>query len=93
MHITVAILRRLRKSAGGMAAVGLNANSASQFLGNGVVIACENSPDSATISGDLHELGKVIREIKDQRPDVLVRQLKVDMAYHSREQIVIHESL
>ena len=91
--ITVAYYRgyvtRIQKSAGAMAAIGLDAKSVSRLLRNGVVIACENSPNSTTISGDLPELGKVIKVIKDQRPDVLVRQLKVDIAYHSRKKTVL----
>ncbi|OCL02964.1 putative polyketide synthase [Glonium stellatum] len=68
---------------GGMAAVGLDAKTTSTMLTEGVVVACENSPDSTTISGDLDQLEKVIAKIKKQHPDVLARQLKVDMAYHS----------
>ena len=80
---------RIQKSAGGMAAIGLDAKSVSRLLRNGVVIACENSPNSTTISGDLPELEKVIEVIKDQRPNVLVRQLKVDIAYHSRKKSLL----
>ena len=48
-----------------------------------MVIACENSPNSTTISGDLDVLEQVQREIIKNRSDVLVRPLKVDIAYHS----------
>lgn len=71
-------------SAGGMAAVGLGTNAASKFLKEGVVIACENSPQSVTLSGDIEKLDKVVLAIKECNPDVLARTLKVDMAYHSR---------
>lgn len=71
--------------AGGMAAIGLGSQDTSVFLKDGVVIACENSPSSTTISGDLDQLKEVVESIKAQRPDVLARELKVDMAYHSRE--------
>lgn len=70
--------------AGGMAAVGLGAEAVSFFLKEGVVIACENSPQSVTLSGDVEQLGKVVASIADSKPDVLARTLKVDMAYHSR---------
>ncbi|KAL8736136.1 MAG: hypothetical protein Q9181_002526 [Wetmoreana brouardii] len=69
--------------AGGMAAIGLDSKTVSQFLQDGVVIACENSPSSTTISGDIDKLEKVVELIKTQKPDVMIRQLKVDMAYHS----------
>jgi len=68
---------------GGMAAVGLGAAAASEHLLDGVVIACENSPSSVTISGDMDTLRMVTTSIKAQHPDILVRELKVDMAYHS----------
>lgn len=70
---------------GGMAAVGLGASQAASYLINGVVVACDNSPSSATLSGDIAPLQAVLENIQRQNPDVLARQLKVDMAYHSRE--------
>lgn len=73
-----------QRNVGGMAAVGLGSDDVSKFLESGVVIACENSPSSTTISGDLDQLDKVLERIKAQRPDITARQLKVDMAYHSR---------
>ena len=76
------------KKKGGMAAIGLGSNDALKFLTDGVVVACENSPSSSTISGDLDPLNKVIETVKAQKPDVLARQLKVDMAYHSRKYCV-----
>lgn len=74
-----------QKLAGGMAAIGLGSKDVSRFLRDGVVIACENSPSSVTISGDVDELKKVVQSIKEQKPDVLARELKVDIAYHSRK--------
>jgi acyl transferase domain-containing protein len=70
---------------GGMAVVGLSTSSTLKFLRDGVVIACENSPSSTTISGDLDQLESVVAMIREDRPDILARQLKVDMAYHSRK--------
>ena len=76
---------RQQTLAGGMAAVSLGYDAVSPFLVDGVTVACQNSPSSATISGDLDRLQTVIEAIKAERPDVLARRLKVDMAYHSRE--------
>lgn len=76
---------RKQKLAGGMAAVGLGASKTATFLEDGVVIACQNSASSSTISGDLDQLQKVLAKIKKDKPDVLARTLKVDMAYHSRK--------
>lgn len=69
---------------GSMAAVGMGADQVSQLLPNGVVVACENSPDSSTISGDSDKVARVIESIKERSPDTLVRPIKVEMAYHSR---------
>jgi acyl transferase domain-containing protein len=66
-----------------MAAVGLDSDTTSTFLRPGIVIACENSPSSTTISGDEGVLVSVLEEIKDCHRGVLARRLKVDMAYHS----------
>lgn len=68
---------------GGMAAVGLDRQRVEVFLRPGVVIGCENSPSSVTLSGDLDVLEIVNAEIKAKYPDALVRQLKVQCAYHS----------
>ena len=70
---------------GGMAAIGLGSSMASIFLEDGVVIACENSPTSVTISGDLNCVQRVVARIEEVKPGVLARMLKVDMAYHSRK--------
>jgi acyl transferase domain-containing protein len=72
---------------GGMAAVGLGAHDLSEFLVEGVVLACENSPNSSTISGDSSKVQEVADAIKQKLPDVLVRVLKVEMAYHSSESL------
>jgi acyl transferase domain-containing protein len=71
--------------AGGMVALGLGAEAASDYLVDGIVVACENSPSSTTISGDLDRLQEVLTKIKQEKPDVLARELKVNMAYHSRK--------
>ncbi len=68
---------------GGMAAVGMSMDDARPFLIPGVVMACENSPSSVTISGNKDEMESVIRAIVAKNPDTFVRRLKVDIAYHS----------
>ncbi len=73
------------KKTGGMAAVGLGKEDVSPYLASGVRVACENSGSSVTLSGDLEVLEKVMAKIKEARPDVLVRKLQVEMAYHSRK--------
>jgi len=73
---------------GSMAAVGLGAQELSEYLFEGVVLACENSPNSSTISGDSAKVREVSDAIKQKLPDVLVRILKVEIAYHSSEPLV-----
>ena len=70
---------------GGMAAVGLGRDEVTSFLQDGVVIACDNSPQSVTLSGDESALGNIMSSIKDTNPDIFLRRLHVEMAYHSRE--------
>lgn len=68
---------------GGMAALGLGRHDAAAYLQPGVVVACENSPRSVTLSGDAAQLDAVIDRVRAERPDAFVRRLKVEMAYHS----------
>ncbi|KAK6956533.1 hypothetical protein Daesc_001811 [Daldinia eschscholtzii] len=68
---------------GSMAAIGLGARELAAFLPEGVVVACENSPKSSTISGDRELLERTVSNIKEAKPDTFARLLKVDMAYHS----------
>ncbi|KAK7736708.1 Type I Iterative PKS [Cytospora paraplurivora] len=68
---------------GGMAAVGLGPEQLTPYLAKGVLVGCENSPESTTLTGDKDVLASVLRRVKEAYPDVLVRELKVDRAYHS----------
>ena len=70
---------------GGMAAVGMGREKVLPYIVAGVVIACENSPTSVTISGDKKQLNNVVNSILDEQPDIFVRRLNVEIAYHSRK--------
>lgn len=70
---------------GRMAAVGMGRDEVTPYLAEGVVLACENSPRSVTLSGDEGKLATIIEEINSKRPEVSTRHLKVEMAYHSRK--------
>ncbi|OGM49399.1 polyketide synthase [Aspergillus bombycis] len=74
-------VKRARR--GAMAAIGLMAEDIKQYLVEGVVIACENSAQSTTISGDSDKIGDVIEKIQSDNPDTFGRRLRVDKAYHS----------
>ena len=69
---------------GAMAAVGLGRDDVGPYLVDGIVIACENSPVSITLSGDKDKIDAVIERILHDSPDVFARRLRVEMAYHSR---------
>jgi len=70
---------------GGMAAIGLGVEEVKLYLLPGVVVGCENSPNSTTITGDKRILEKVMDSIRSTHPETLVRALQVDRAYHSRK--------
>ncbi|RMZ86790.1 hypothetical protein DV736_g5985, partial [Chaetothyriales sp. CBS 134916] len=70
---------------GAMAAIGLGSLELSGCLVDGVVVACENSPKSSTLSGDADQVRRAVGLIKQKMPDVFTRMLKVDQAYHSLE--------
>jgi acyl transferase domain-containing protein len=76
---------KLQTRLGGMAAVGLSREEVTPFLSNGVMIACENSPRSVTLSGDVKPLEDSLKAIGESLPGTFTRVLKVDMAYHSRK--------
>lgn len=77
------LITKFADKSGGMAAVGLGSRDVSRYLIDGVVVACENSPSSSTISGEKEMVEKVLESIKEDNPHVFSRMLKVDMAYHS----------
>ncbi|KAF5970834.1 fumonisin cluster-polyketide synthase [Fusarium bulbicola] len=68
---------------GGMAAIGMGAQEVTPYLIEDVTVACENSPQSVTLSGDKIALEEVCQKIREQVPDCFIRKLKVDIAYHS----------
>jgi acyl transferase domain-containing protein len=80
---------KLQTKLGGMAVVGLGREGVTSFLIDGVVVGCENSPSSVTLSGDVEPLEKVLEKIKQHLPGTFTRTLDVEMAYHSREYCTI----
>lgn len=87
------VLLDIDPSVGGMAAIGLGAQQVQPYLRPGVLVGCENSPNSVTITGDKEALQAVTEEIKASHPDTLVRVLKVDRAYHSRKSEILFANL
>ncbi|KAK4185845.1 hypothetical protein QBC35DRAFT_502794 [Podospora australis] len=74
---------------GGMAAVGMGRDEVEPFLKPGVVVACENSNASTTISGDSSALDETMASLKAAHPDLFVRKLRVATAYHSHHMTAV----
>ncbi|KAK1621893.1 polyketide synthase [Colletotrichum phormii] len=72
---------------GSMAAIGLGTLEVRQYMEPGVVVACENSQSSVTVSGDADLVEKVVRNVKEKRPGVLARLLRVEKAFHSHHML------
>jgi acyl transferase domain-containing protein len=70
---------------GSMAAIGLGRDDMAPYMEPGVVIACENSQCSVTLSGDAEQVEKVVQKVKQDQPGVLARPLRVEAAFHSRK--------
>ncbi|KAK1975937.1 hypothetical protein LZ30DRAFT_667738 [Colletotrichum cereale] len=77
------VLGAIEGSVGGMVAVGLGKAQVASCLRPGVLVGCENSPNSVTLTGDKSLLNLVVEDIKQKHPGVFVRALQVDKAYHS----------
>jgi len=77
------------KTPGTMAAVGMGRDKVERLLKPGVVIACENSNASVTISGDLEAVEETMDILKQAYPDLFIRQLRVPIAYHSHHTATI----
>jgi acyl transferase domain-containing protein len=71
--------------AGSMAAVGIGRESILPYLLPGVVVACENSQCSTTLSGDTQAVESTVQLLKEAYPSVFTRFLRVEKAYHSRK--------
>ena len=80
-----------QKRAGCMAAIGLSLEETENYLVPRATIACDNSPKSVTISGDVDAVQAVIARIKEVNPQALARLLQVDKAYHSYHMAEIGE--
>lgn len=74
---------------GSMAAIGLGKTEVLPYMEPGVVVACENSQCSVTLSGDAEQVVKVVEKIKENHPGVLARPLRVEKAFHSRKVVYL----
>ncbi|KAI0835188.1 putative polyketide synthase [Hypoxylon sp. FL0890] len=72
---------------GSMAAVGLGRDDVLPYLVPDVIVACENSQCSVTLSGDTEGVEKVIKALNATKPGVFTRFLRVGMAFHSHHML------
>lgn len=70
---------------GSMVAVGLSKTQVQPLLERDVVIACENSPQNVTLSGDTEAMTICRKRIQESFPDASMNTLDVEVAYHSRK--------
>ncbi|XRM46123.1 hypothetical protein ABZX51_009176 [Aspergillus tubingensis] len=68
---------------GGMAVVGLGINAVKKYLKDGLVVACENGPETVNISGNRESLAAVVDQIKADNSDTFSKLLPIRVAYHS----------
>lgn len=83
------LVSKMQTRSGAMAAVNLSCKEVDKFLVPGVVMACDNSPSSVTISGDAEQVKSILREIKQNYPAVLTSTLNVGKAYHSDHMVEV----
>lgn len=74
---------------GGMLAVGLGQDALEKYIGGErkgrIVVACVNSPDGVTLSGDMDVIDDVLSELESE--GIFARKLKVPVAYHSHHML------
>ncbi|KAB8271955.1 putative polyketide synthase [Aspergillus minisclerotigenes] len=76
-------LAQTQMGIGEMASIGLGSEEVSPYLVDGVVIACKNSPQSVTISGEESKIDQIVRHIRKDRPETFCKKLQLGVAYHS----------
>lgn len=88
----VSKLAQVRQPGGSMLAAGISAEAAKQYLADmadSVVVACVNSPESVTLSGDKSALIKVQESLNQDKK--FNRLLHVENAYHSPQMRTVAE--
>ncbi|KAL8860211.1 MAG: hypothetical protein Q9178_003475 [Gyalolechia marmorata] len=75
------------RSACAMVAVGVSEEAVKRYLKTfpGLVVACVNSPESVTVSGEVAEIDGLV-SLLDQH-SIFCRKLRVDVAYHSPQML------
>ncbi|KAF2973282.1 hypothetical protein GQX73_g405 [Xylaria multiplex] len=89
-HLATAATR----TPGGMLAVGLGASDVQPYVdaitGSKVVIACENSPSSVTLSGDMEGIDELATKFTAE--NIFARKLIVQSAFHSHHMLPLEKA-
>ena len=92
---TANAVKKILKAKGAMLAVGLGEAAVlpllAQVTSGKAVVACVNSPQSVTISGDSQAIEDLELILDNQKDSVSNRKLKVNTAYHSHHMAVVAE--
>ena len=84
----------LQAGSGAMMSVGLGENEVNRYIDRTAqgkaIVACINSPDSVTVSGDAWALEKLDQNFKSE--GIFARKLKVEVAYHSHHMRAVANS-
>ena len=92
--VSMLLIEKLGKGAGGMLAVGASQKETQDLIdattNAGVRVACVNSPNSVTISGDIDGI-RLIQDLAEKR-SIWNRKLQVDVAYHSHHMELVSRS-
>ncbi|KAI1173516.1 fatty acid synthase S-acetyltransferase [Nemania sp. FL0916] len=81
-----------QKQPGAMAAIGMGWDRTKEHLVPGAILACDNAPNSVTISGDTDAVKLVLKAVQAERPAPLAKLLQVDKAYHSHHMREVGET-
>ena len=92
--VSMLLTEKLGKGVGGMLAVGASQQETQDLIdaitNARVRVACVNSPNSVTISGDIDGI-RLIQDLAERR-SIWNRRLQVDIAYHSHHMDLVSRS-
>lgn len=78
-------LAKQKMGLGEMASIGLSSDEVNLYLEDGVVIACRDSPQGVTLSGEKSKIDIEVEKVRNDLSDIFCRNLGLKIANHSRE--------
>ncbi|BCS15306.1 hypothetical protein ALUC_70539A [Aspergillus luchuensis] len=70
---------------GEMASIGLSSDEVNLYLEDGVVIACRDSPQGVTLSGEKSKIDIEVEKVRNDLSDIFCRNLGLKIANHSQQ--------